>query len=153
MREAVFDVLSSMGAVEGAGVLDLFAGTGALAVEALSRGASSAVLVERDRAALEAIRSNLQTAEVSAFAEVVGAEVLSWLRRRGTFRADLVFCDPPYGFDEWEPVLGRLEAQLVVAESDRPVAPPGGWNALRPRRYGTTVVTLLEPRAGASRKG
>jgi 16S rRNA (guanine966-N2)-methyltransferase len=90
VREALFSIL---GDIEGLRVLDLFAGSGALAIEALSRGAASATLVENDRAALDAIRANLAPLE-GANAEIVRADALAWLGgRRGPF--DLVFADPP----------------------------------------------------------
>jgi 16S rRNA (guanine966-N2)-methyltransferase len=153
VREAVFDVLASMGAIEGAAVVDLFAGSGALAIEALSRGAARATLVERDPSALEAIRSNLENTGFTSSAQVVASDVHTWLRRRGSVAADVVFCDPPYGFEEWQDVVGRLVAPVLVLESDREVNAPVGWNVLRARRYGTTVVTVLEPVARVSRKG
>jgi 16S rRNA (guanine966-N2)-methyltransferase len=93
VREALFSIL---GPVEGLRVLDLYAGSGALGIEALSRGAESATFVESARPALAAIRANLDT--VGEEAEVVASETIRWLgaadRREKAF--DLVFCDPPY---------------------------------------------------------
>jgi 16S rRNA (guanine966-N2)-methyltransferase len=90
VREALFSML---GDVSGARVLDLYAGSGALGIEALSRGAQSTVFVERDRAALAALRRNLDA--VGADADVRRQDVGRFLARpEGTF--DLVFCDPPY---------------------------------------------------------
>jgi 16S rRNA (guanine966-N2)-methyltransferase len=103
VREALFSML---GDVSGARVLDLYAGSGALGIEALSRGADSAVFVERDRAALAALLRNLQA--VGANAEVRRQDVARFLAQpEGTF--DIVFCDPPYD------VAPRVAAQLAEA--------------------------------------
>ena len=98
VREAVFSALDARGAIVDAVVLDLYSGTGALAIEALSRGATRAVLVERDRAALDAIGHNLDLLELGDRTRVVRADVVSFLHgpppREAPF--DLVFADPPY---------------------------------------------------------
>ena len=93
VREALFSIL---GSVEGLRVLDLYAGSGALGLEALSRGAESATFVESARPALAAIRANLEAAGEEA--EVAGSDVVSWLRAAADHERafDLVFCDPPY---------------------------------------------------------
>jgi 16S rRNA (guanine966-N2)-methyltransferase len=120
VREALFSML---GDVSGARVLDLYAGSGALGIEALSRGAESAVFVERDQQALAALRRNL--AAVGAPAEVRRQDVLRFLARpEGTF--DLVFCDPPYdvapavaaSLSEALPALVEENARIVT-ESDK----------------------------------
>ena len=133
-------MLVSLGAVEGAGVADLFAGSGALGIEALSRGAASAVFVERDDAALRCIRANLEATGVGP-SRVVRADAVAWAEGAGP--VDVVLCDPPYAFADWDRLLTAVPAPLVVAESDRPVDPPAGWEVLRSRRYGTTVVEVL----------
>jgi len=142
VREAMFDMLTSMGVVEGAAVVDLFAGTGALGVEALSRGASSAVLVDHDRTALDALNLNLVATGLYARATVVDADVPTWLTTAGPF--DLAFVDPPYAFAGWTELLDRLDAALVVAESDRQIDVGEGWKVLRSKHYGGTVVTMAE---------
>ena len=142
VREAMFDVLISMGVVDGAGVADLFAGTGALGIEALSRGATSAVLVDHDRAALDAINVNLVTTGLYARATVVKADVLMWLATAGP--CDLALIDPPYAFAGWPELLARLDAGLVVAESDREIDVGDGWKVLKSKHYGGTVVTMAE---------
>jgi 16S rRNA (guanine966-N2)-methyltransferase len=122
VREALFSIL---GPVEGLAVLDLFAGSGALGIEALSRGAASATFVERDRRTAQLIRDNL--ADLGEQAEVVTADALRWLRRPPPGAAyDLVLLDPPY---DSAPRLGvtlsqRLPAVLsddavIVTESDK----------------------------------
>ena len=142
VREAMFDVLASMDAIDGATVVDLFAGTGALGIEALSRGASSAVLVDQDRAALDAVKVNLVTTGLYARATVVQADVLGWLGTAAP--ADLAFVDPPYAFDAWWELAARLDAGLVVVESDREVDLDEDWKVLKRKHYGGTVVTMAE---------
>jgi 16S rRNA (guanine966-N2)-methyltransferase len=93
VREAVFSIL---GPVDGLRVLDLYAGSGALGIEALSRGAASATFVESAAPALAAIRANLAAIGADG-AEVAGTDALEWLRvAAGRHAFDLVFCDPPY---------------------------------------------------------
>jgi 16S rRNA (guanine966-N2)-methyltransferase len=144
VREAVFNTLYSLGGIEDARVLDLFAGTGAMGIEALSRGAAHVVFVERSRPAVDALRENLRTADVEDRAEVVVSDVGRFLAFSSD-SFDLVIIDPPYEFADWSDVLGRLHAALVVIESDRAVEVPLGWETHRVRRYGGTVVTIASP--------
>lgn len=149
VREAIFALL---GEVEGTRVLDLFAGTGALGIEALSRGAAHAVFVESDRAALAALRANLDALELAADRAQV--------RREGAERAvqraceaketyDLVLIDPPYGLAH--ELAPRLSAALggllapgarVVAESDRRAPLALELALVRERRYGDTTIAI-----------
>ena len=143
VREALFSML---GDVSDARVLDLYAGSGALGIEALSRGAKSAVFVERDQAALAALRRNLDA--VGARAEVRRQDVLRFLARpEGTF--DLVFCDPPYDGAPAvaAPLTGALPTLLgedarIVTESDKrnPLLLP--LPLLVERTYGDTRVAI-----------
>ena len=145
VREAVF---SALGDVSGATVADLFAGTGAMAIEAISRGASRAVLVDREPRPAE---GNIRHLEISDRCEVVRSEVLPWLASRQEGELfDLVFLDPPHRM--W-PELGEDVAPLlpgilapggkVVVESG-PGKAPGlpGFEIVRERRYGRTLVTF-----------
>ncbi len=138
----MFDVLTSMDVVQGAGVADLFAGTGALGIEALSRGALTAVLVEQDRSALDALKVNLVTTGLYARATVVAADALTWIGTAGP--VDLAFIDPPYAFTGWPELLAELDAGLVVAESDREIDVGESWKVLKSKHYGGTVVTMAE---------
>ncbi|MDA8380901.1 MAG: 16S rRNA (guanine(966)-N(2))-methyltransferase RsmD [Actinomycetota bacterium] len=165
VREAIFDVLASMNVVGGAHVVDLFAGSGALGIEALSRGAARATFVDFSPAAVAAIERNLaltawsspaqapgaaqaevragvETADVLQ-ADVVRADVLRWLATHRHAFFDLAFCDPPYAFGEWAALLGGLPAHLAVLESGERIEAPPGWDAVKERRYGTTLVTLV----------
>lgn len=150
VREATFNALHSLGAVQGASVLDLFAGSGALAVEALSGGAARAVLVEPDRAARRAVEANLEAAEVADRATVVASTAERYLARAPIEPFDLVLLDPPYDHAEWSPLLTALVPHLsaqavVVLESDHAVAVPDGWHVQRDKRYGGTFVRIAIP--------
>jgi len=160
VREAVFNSLESRGVVEGAVVADLFAGSGALGIEALSRGAASAVFVESSRRAAQIIVGNVTALGLAGRALVRPVSVERWMTGRrdpgpgggGSERFDLVLADPPYSWDGWEGLLTGLAASgvgLVIAESDRSVGAPE-WDVVGMKRHGGTVVTQLQPR-GACR--
>ncbi len=154
-REGVFSSIGAM--VPGARVLDLYAGTGAMAIEALSRGAEHAVLVERDRAALRTIRDNLVRARVADAAEVVASDVGAFLigDDDGLSGFDLVIADPPYAIDERElgSVLSLIGSggltgagwRVVLTRpktSSTPVIPVH-WLAARRLSYGDTLVFIF----------
>ncbi len=148
-REALFSVLESLGALAGATVWDLFAGSGALGIEALSRGAAYVTFVDRSPRAIAATRSNLASLGLGPErATVVLAEVASWVGAAPPRGADVVLADPPYAWHGWDSLLEDLLALagLVVLQTGTEVALPPGWDVLRRRRYGTTVVTLARPR-------
>lgn len=133
-REGLF---SSLGpAVVGARVLDLYAGTGALGIEALSRGAAEAVFVERSPAALRTIRANLERARLGHRAAVVGLDVRAFLTQRGRNGApfDLVLADPPYD-------LPVSELEGILAELDRGWLAPG-WTVVLTRRKGSSMPVV-----------
>ena len=148
VREATFNALGSLGAVADATVLDLFAGSGALGIEALSRGAAHATFVDHDRAAVRAITANLESCGFTASATVVTSPVDRFLTGLRDERWDLALVDPPYQHDHdaWLDLLDRLPADLAVLESDRAVEPPFGWEVLRSKRYGSTHVVIAERR-------
>ncbi len=141
VREAIFNSLGSAGLLDGALVADLFAGSGAIGIEALSRGAERCVFVERDRTALRALDENLDALDLNDRTKVLASDALS---AAAGLDADIVFADPPYDFDSWDELLGRVSADLVVAESGRAVEPPAGWQVIREKKYGRTRVTFLE---------
>jgi len=151
VRESLFNVLGQY--FDGGEVLDLYAGTGALGMEALSRGMERAVFVERDGKAVATIRENLRRTGLGGRAEVVRGDVRRvldrWDRRARPF--NLIFLDPPYRIAaaEVEGVLARLNA--LLAPGGRVVIESGGLprQVLRgakgdTRRYGKTVITILE---------
>ncbi len=143
VREATFNALWSMGALDGASVLDLYAGSGALGIEALSRGAAHATFVDDDRAAVRAIEANLEACGLSTQAAVVTSRVERFVAVADR-RWDLALVDPPYELptDDWLDLLEVLPADLAVLESDREIDPPFGWEVLRAKRYGITHVVI-----------
>jgi 16S rRNA (guanine966-N2)-methyltransferase len=141
VREAVFNSLTSAGVLDGAVVADLFAGSGAIGIEALSRGAARCVFVERDRSALQALDENLDSLDLRDRSRVVAGDAVS---AAATIDADIVFADPPYDFDAWPELLQRITGDFVVAESGSEIEAPNGWEIIRSKRYGRTRVTFLE---------
>jgi 16S rRNA (guanine966-N2)-methyltransferase len=142
VRQAVFNSLGSMGVLAGAVVADLYAGSGALGIEALSRGAERCVFVERDRAALQALRANIDALDIGDRCAVHATDVMAWVPAMRN--VDIAFIDPPYAFDGWPALLPLVDVGIVVAESDDPVEALAGWTLLRARRYGRTWVSVLE---------
>ncbi len=155
VRESLFNVISGGrfgDPVEGAAVLDLFAGTGALGLEALSRGAREAVFVESGRAGQKLIRANLKLLGAPGRLAARDATKLG----PAEIAAGLVFLDPPYGRDLGARALEAARAggwiapgALVVWEESAPQDAPGGFALLEQRRYGDTHVTFLEALEGA----
>jgi 16S rRNA (guanine966-N2)-methyltransferase len=145
VRESIFNVLAALIDLDGARVADLFAGSGAMGIEALSRGASTVAFVDNSSAAVRAVTANVTGVGLDLDAtQVVRADVLGWLRRPHRF--DLALCDPPSAFDDWPALLGLLRADLAVVESDRPVDVPDTWEIIRNKRYGGTLVTVVRSR-------
>lgn len=151
VKEAVFNMLGSR--VLEADVLDLFAGSGAVGIEALSRGAASATFVERDRDHCRVLRGNLEALGYSGRAQVVGEDVRRFLLRpaEDLARFRLVFADAPYGDSQLGEALVLLDARLapgatvVVEHGRRDRLPPlARLQAVRERRYGATSVTILD---------
>ncbi len=151
VREAIFNALWSRDAIEDARVVDLFAGSGALGVEALSRGAAHVTFVDRDRAARYAIRRNVDACGFADRATIVETPVEPWLAALADdVHYDLAFCDPPYAFEGWIDLLASIPADLVVAEAAGVVPLPDGWSLARESRYGGTWVGFAarQPVAG-----
>jgi 16S rRNA (guanine966-N2)-methyltransferase len=149
VREALFAMLDDVG---GARVLDLFAGTGALGIEALSRGAAHAVFVEHRPPAVRALSANLEALELGAdVAEIRRADAIKALQsaRERAETYDLVFIDPPYSqAGAWGRELSTALPPLlspgarVVVESDRRAALQLDADVERHRRYGDTTITI-----------
>jgi len=148
VREALFARIDP----EGAAVLDLYAGTGALGIEALSRGAERVTFVERSARCALVLRQNLEALELAGRCEVIVAEALPALSRlvEQDRRFDLVLLDPPYASDEAGGALAVLsrsellpEGAMVVLESSRrrPPAAVGGLEVIDERRTGDTLIT------------
>jgi len=159
VREAVYSVL---GDVTDASVLDLYAGSGALGIEALSRGARGALLVDVARDAAEACRRNLDATRSADRARVQSAKVEAVLKGSPPPEApfDLVCCDPPYEAAD-DTVIGILQdlaapgwltdtARVLVERSSRTGLPqplPAGWEVVWEREYGDTLVAILRHQA------
>jgi 16S rRNA (guanine966-N2)-methyltransferase len=150
MRQALFDILmhapwAGRTLVEGASVLDVFAGTGALGLEALSRGAAKSVFVESSRAALAALRANIAALHAEERCDVLPVDALNVPVGE---RADIVFLDPPYGQGLVSRALARLrtvgrvtEGSLIVAETGRDEPAPT-VEPLAERMHGAARVTI-----------
>lgn len=148
VRESLFSILAGLGVIEGAHVLDLFAGTGALGLEALSRGAAQVTFVEKGRTALGLLRQNIRLCGMESQSRILPRDA----RRPGPAPAPctLVFLDPPYGRNLGEIALTAAMANgwlapeaLIVWEESAPVSPPARLTILDERRYGDTVIYLL----------
>lgn len=125
VKESLFSAIQFD--IEGRRVLDLFAGSGQLGIEALSRGAAACVFVDKSTEAVQVIKRNLQHTHLYEKAQVVGAEALTYLTRPGE-RFDLVFLDPPYGADLLLPALDKVaplvnDGGILVCETDREEMP------------------------------
>lgn len=145
VREATFNALGSLAVVQEAAVLDLFAGSGAMGIEALSRGASRATFVDDDITARRAIEANLATCGLADAAEVVASSAERFLAGAGQQRRwDLALLDPPYDYDGWPELLLEVPARVAVLEAPRAVEPPFGWEVLRAKRYGRTHVVIAQ---------
>jgi len=154
LRESVFNIL--VGQTEGARVLDLFAGTGSLGIEALSRGARSCVFIDKSRQAVDLIRRNLATCRFTDRGTVLQKDILRGLEflTPGGLEFDLVFADPPYEKGYVKPVLEILNAcdsilddgAIVVEHSRSEVVPEEMTHLWRSsqRRYGKTLVSFYE---------
>ncbi len=149
VKETCFAILADR--VVGASVLDLYAGSGALGIEALSRGAAECVFVERGREALAAIRQNLGQTSFTDRAELAGVEVARFLAPAADRRFGLAFLDPPYSERAILAPLERLVpwltvgATVVVKHFWRTEVPePAGLSRWRERRFGETALTFLE---------
>ena len=127
-------------------VVDAFAGSGALGIEALSRGAEHCTFIERDREALEVLRENLETLGLVEKSTIVRGDVLTNVAL--VRNASLVLADPPYEFKQWRQFLSEVACDLVVAESDRDMnlELPAiiGWEVTRVKRYGRAYVSFLQ---------
>lgn len=153
VRESLFSMLTGGrfgDPIDEARVLDLFAGTGALGLEALSRGAAQVTFVENGRKSLSLLRQNIALCDVAAEVEVVTKDAT----RLGTHDSaafDLVFLDPPYGKGMGERALASAakggwiaKGATIVWEESRPPVATEGFALLDQRKYGDTVISILE---------
>lgn len=152
VREAIFNLLLNGGygnPVQGARVLDLFAGTGALGLESLSRGAASATFVDDGAAARALLRRNIDLMRATGATETLRSNATALGPNRGQ-AYNLIFLDPPYGKGLGEAALASCIAggwlapgALIVWEENLPPSLPAGLTQLDQRKYGDTLVTIL----------
>ena len=156
VKQSIFDRLWSRGALESEAVLDVFAGSGSLGIEALSRGITHCTFVERDRTARGVIQKNLDTLGLADRATLLGVDALAsgWVGLVAEGTVGLVFCDPPYkltadeaGMQRVAGLIGALTrvvaqgATLLLRTDDHTQAPVvAGWDGPESQRYGSTVV-------------
>jgi 16S rRNA (guanine966-N2)-methyltransferase len=159
VKESIFNILGET--VKGSEILDLFAGTGNLGIEALSRGAKRVAFVEKERQALRLIQKNLSACGLQAFATIFGGDahrIIGTLHRRGE-SFDVILMDPPYR-KGWIGTtlnqlhvhpLGREDCVLVIQHDRREPLPelPEGWDRVRQRRIGDTMISFLTPKVSA----
>ncbi len=154
VRAGIFDALANLVDMDGATVLDLFAGSGALGIEALSRGAAHVVFLEAHAKTAAAIRATLRQLELPGGQwQVVTARVESWLGRPAPERPpDVILLDPPYASPQGEAALAALvraptvpKGALLVLEAAARTAPaaPAGLELVKVKRYGDTKVLFL----------
>lgn len=157
VKEAVFSMLQFD--IEGRRVLDLFAGSGQMALEAVSRGASEAVLVDKSREAVGIIKKNIAKTKFLDECRVYCMDHAEYIRRFGGERFDIVFLDPPYAAGLYAPALSALldtgmlkETSLIVCESDstaifgKNVELADKFCEVKVSRYSKTVITVLTPK-------
>tara|TARA_R110000796_G_scaffold10752_33_gene36087 strand:+ start:1212 stop:1763 length:552 start_codon:yes stop_codon:yes gene_type:complete len=149
VRESLFSMLTHHNVINGARVLDLFAGTGALGLEALSRGAREAVFIENGRTGQKLIVENIKKLRVEGSATLMRTDATGlgdWIAAP----FDLVFLDPPYGKALGQTALTKAQAggwltanAMVVWEENTAMDAPKGFSRLDKRKYGDTWITLL----------
>ncbi len=134
-------MLESRGGVVDLVVADLYCGSGAMGIEALSRGAAEVYFVDSDPKCLAAARANLEPLGLDGTAHFVRATLPQW---NAPSHLDLVIGDPPYGALDVAALIGPLRATRAIIENDRFAEAPDGWRVTKEKRYGTTLVTMLE---------
>ena len=155
VKENVFNLIQDH--VRGARALDLFAGTGQLGIEALSRGAQSCDFVERDKAAYAVAEKNIRAARVADRAALHRAEAAEFVSRAGRRQYDLIFLDPPYGGVILENALLQIETfdilstdGIIICESAVGDRFAHGFEVVRERHYGATMITVLRWQNGGT---
>lgn len=139
-REAIFSMVEARGGVEGDVVADLYCGSGAMGIEAMSRGAQACYFVDSDAECLAAARANWEALNLPGVVHFVKAALPKWSIPA---EVGVVFADPPYGPLDVEALLGSTRATMAIIENDRFAPAPSGWTVEKEKRYGTTLVTVL----------
>ena len=164
VKQSLFDRLASMGALDGGTMIDIFAGTGSLGLEALSRGVERCVFIERDRSARHRLKQNLESLGLSERAVVLGVDALTtgWFDHLQERSAAVICCDPPYELTERSVSVSRVaqligalltvtetDAVLMLRTSKRAVAPSAnGWAQPTTHVYGSMALHFYHRLAG-----
>ena len=153
VKEAIFSVLQFD--IEGRNVLDLFSGSGQLALEALSRGAAQAVMLDNSPEAIKTIKANAQNTKLNDQCRIYNINALDFIKRNSDIKFDIIFLDPPYNSNYYDSVLEELSRSsmlkpttVIVCESDREVTTTKiteKYNVTKEARYGRIMVTFLSP--------
>ena len=153
VRESLFNIIRWD--VEDARVLDLFAGTGQLGIEALSRGAAHCDFVEHNKTAYGIVSKNVESARVKDKAALHRTEAAEFVSKAGRERYDVIFLDPPYGGVILENALKQIETfdilsvnGIIICESAVEDRFSHGFAVVRERRYGATMITILQRQSG-----
>jgi 16S rRNA (guanine966-N2)-methyltransferase len=159
VKSALFSILTSQGLVAGRRYLDLFGGTGAVGIEALSRGAAEAVFCERERAALAVLRRNLASTRLAERAIVVPGDAFRYLEKPDLGAFDVIYIAPPQYQELWRRALQAVAARLpgLLAEGGQAIVQvfpkewsepiPDGLELLDRRQYGSTALYFLAANA------
>lgn len=156
VKEAVFSMIQFD--IEGRSVLDLFAGSGQLGLEAISRGAAYATLVDRSKEAIAIIKDNAQKTKLLDSCLIYQAEYLDFIRRSAGKQYDIIFLDPPYALNMYAPALRAMlvtnmlkPSSLVICESDNDELFDGddelasNFKIEKQNKYGNTYITIFKP--------
>jgi 16S rRNA (guanine966-N2)-methyltransferase len=148
VRESLFNLVYSLGGVQGKRVLDLFAGTGALGLEAMSRGAAAATFVELNPKVLQYARTNAENFGIQRTCVFLSADAIAYLKRPARSRFDYIIADPPYELPEMEilPDLGLnhlTDSGIFILEHDKRIYFDDHPRLLVSRKYGRTIVSIF----------
>ena len=152
VKEAIFSMLQFE--LEDREILDLFSGSGQMALEAISRGAAHAVIVEKSKKAISIIESNVEKTKLKDQCTVKNSDCFDFIRTNREKKFDVIFIDPPYAAKLYEPVLKELKSNdmlkpstVIVCESDFDILSDELYSVYKIRKiskYGKTIITLLE---------
>ena len=148
VRSGLFNILESRNVLKNAEILDVFAGTGAVGFEALSRGAKSAIFIEQDKTAQKVIDDNITTLKINEQAKLIKTSVANWLRTEKSAKFDLIFADPPYRNPQFSTVFRLIDSLkpnglMILSYVSRETAPkPNGVVVVDKRSYGEASLAI-----------
>ena len=151
VKEAIFSMLQFD--IEGRSVLDLFSGSGQLALEAISRGASNATMIDKSSDAIKIIRENAEKTKLKDQCYIYNSDALDFLKRNRGKKFDIIFLDPPYASKLYQPILTALieyenlkSSSIIVCESDTDVfdeSLKNDFKIIRTARYGKAIISIV----------